>query len=1333
MKCTTRFDRQAKEQMCFLVVLFTLLSLPRCYAQDDWMGLQTVTDVCERYPGRIDSLLQSLDLDRQGLEKVRTAAGKGDTVMACTELLAYYREGKTAGFLRRDQPSPSTGKDPEADSIADNIFTFYELPDKVPLLPNGQLDWTHAGPDNDIEWAWGLNRHYHILTLLESYYQTGNPRYAKTIDRHIRDWVISSLPYPRVKSSTALWRGLEVSFRAKVWAQAFFGLTGSEYLTPATQLLMLTSIPEHAHYLYNFHAREGNWLTMEMSGLATVATAWPEFRDSRQWMVYAKRNMEEGLKEQVYPDGVQKELTSHYHIVALNNFNLFYDICQQAKEPLSEAYVKALEKMNAYLALTVRPTGFGVLNNDSDKRYNRDLITEAAARYGREDWLFIASNGKKGKRPVGHPSVMFPWAGQLIMRNGYDADAHWAFFDIGPWGTGHQHNDKLHLSITAYGRDLLVDAGRFAYRGGFAGKFRAYAVGSNSHNVVLIDGRGQDSAEPVATERLGDNHFRITDRFDYAWNSIDRFKDVQGESKHTRSVFHVRGKFWIVVDQIDTDRPRKIETLWHWHPDSKVEVDSHDVASTDHDKGNLRIIPVGYKAWNVALVKGREKPTPQGWYSERYNKAEPATATIYSTDIETSTRFVWVLFPSEEKSFPVQAEIVSWEDDRVSVRISDESSNQWEVHVPFSNSSKAGYTFTSSNEKLVEPGAAEGLEGITELLSRMTLDAPGLEQVKQSMGDPAKAAEQLLAYYRSRTSVKHPVDRSRRAAMRGQYATDRDVMVADDALKHNFIGQSAYPPFYCGDDIDWASRPVPDNEWVWQLNRMGFWEAMGKAYWHTGEEKYAREWALQLLDWTQKNPRDDQHGYAWRSIEAGIRGHLWMNHFYRFLDAPSFTPQVLVAFLNSCYDHASYLMTRYRKGSNWGLMEAEGMAFIAMTFPEFRESEKWLSESILRLNTEIDRQVYPDGHQRELAIGYHTGSIGWFKRTWDLATMNGLSDAFPQSYLDKIEKMCEIPFKLALPDGTTTQFGDSWTGSPGHIWPNLREWASVFDRDDFLYVASEGNEGKKPAQTAFALPHSGFYSLRSGWDKQAIAFVLKCGPDGGGHCQPDNGTFELYAGGRHLMPDAGSYIYSGDPENRAWFRQTKVHQTLTLNGANTAYAPELLLWKPSEDIDVLVVENAGYHNLTHRRAVFFVDKKYFVIVDEAIGDGAGDVDLHFQLAPGGDAIFDSTKFLVRTNFREGWNVAVQSMEQSQLKLQPEEGWVSFVYTKKEPRPAFRYRIQKTAGKNLRFVTVVIPYEGRTPPEITAEVFGRSRVGSSNLQLKIKEAGVSRRIGYQLSH
>lgn len=612
------------------------------------------------------------------------------------------------------------------------------------------------------------------------------------------------------------------------------------------------------------------------------------------------------------------------------------------------------------------------------------------------------------------------------------------------------------------------------------------------------------------------------------------------------------------------------------------------------------------------------------------------------------------------------------------------------------------------------------------LLSHLNLDALGLEKVKANSDNPETAAQELLKYFKARTSVKHPILQN----TENENITERDFKWANEAIEHIFIGQPAYPSYFCGDNIDWNSRPVPDMEWVWQLNRMYFWTAMGKVYANTGDEKYAKEWGEQIIDWTQKNPRDAEHKYAWRSIETGIRGRCWTELFHRFNQSPNFTPEVLVALLNSLYDHAEFLMTVYRSKSNWGLMEAEGMAFIAINFPEFIDAEKWKTEAIRRLNNEISLQVYPDGHQRELAMGYHLGCIGWFYKTYELAKLNGIENAFPESYLEMIEKMCEVPMKLCLPDGTNVQFGDAWAGTPNQHQDKFLKWAKMFNREDFLYLASDGKQGTPPEHTAFSLPQSGLYSMRSSWDFSAICLVLKCGPDGGGHCQPDNGTFALYAGGRNLMPDAGSFIYSGNPEGRSWFRQTKIHQTLTLNGANSKYDQKLVKWQPGDDLDILIVENKSYDKLTHRRSVLFVDKKYFVIVDDAIGEGCGDIDIHFQLAPGGEAAaVNHSEYSVQSDFEKGWNVFIQTQKQKGLELAEEEGQVSFEYTKKEARPAFRYRVKKESPKKqVRFVTLVAPFENEVPKIVIQKI----KESNNGVQIKISENGENRTIKYNLN-
>jgi hypothetical protein len=397
--------------------------------------------------------------------------------------------------------------------------------------------------------------------------------------------------------------------------------------------------------------------------------------------------MTESMKDQVYADGVQTELTSHYHNVSLSNFELFKDICDRANKPLPDFFNQTIEDMYSYIAHAVRPDGFRILNNDGDRGSDRERVLKGAKIYNQPEWEYIITNGQSGTEPSDGPSYFYPWAGHLISRSGYDADAHWSFFDIGPWGSGHQHNDKLHISISAFGRDLLVDAGRFAYTGEVARKFRPYARGSAGHNLLLIDSKGQKGGPRQAKEPLGNSNFKITDDFDYASNSFDSFIDVDGKAKHTRSVLYVRGEFWVVVDRITTDKPRKIETMWHWHPECVVEKDNSTI-KTRNKKGNLAVIPVSQQEFDISFIKGQEEPEIQGWYSSEYNLFEPNITSFYSTNINENSTIVWLLLPSEKKMPKIEAEIISENDNGVKIEVKSKK-NVWQLNIPFTNSKDA--------------------------------------------------------------------------------------------------------------------------------------------------------------------------------------------------------------------------------------------------------------------------------------------------------------------------------------------------------------------------------------------------------------------------------------------------------------------------------------------------------------------------------------------------------------------------------------------------------------------------------------------------------------------
>ncbi len=591
--------------------------------------------ICRDHPERVKKLFAALDLDRPGLEKVRAAAGKEDWPAACEALVAYYRDGKTADWLRVAAPAPGDKRVPPADAILDDTFTIQAVTAKQPRRKDGGLDWSHTGPNRDNEWAWLLNRHDCFVQLLGAWRRTGNPEYARGFDRIVRDWVVSN-QYGKGHA----WRSLETGLRMRAaWPRAFYGFQASGEFTPAARILMLSSIPDHADTCVNRHGG-GNWFLMEMMGLANAATCWPEFRDSAKWFDFAIKGITPEMKRQVCPDGVHREMSAGYHHVAAANFGPMVDLARKAGRDMPGDYLRGVEKLWDYLAYAMRPDGHNPLTADSDLDDYRARLRDAIATFKREDWKYITTNGKEGRKPADPPSRAWAYSGQMVMRSGWDGKAQWSYFDAGPCGGFHGHYDDLHLSVAAFGRDLLVDGGRYWYKGD---RWREYFKGSAAHNVILVDGLGQNDSGR-GTDLKG--RHAIAPAFDFvSAEHATGFGAVKGV-KHARAAVYLRGLCWVVFDRVTLDRPRSIEALWHFHPDCTVEARGLEAVSTDAGKGNLRIVPAGGPEWNLELVKGREKPSVQGWYSPTYNVKHPNATAVYSARLDKSAAFAWALVPA---------------------------------------------------------------------------------------------------------------------------------------------------------------------------------------------------------------------------------------------------------------------------------------------------------------------------------------------------------------------------------------------------------------------------------------------------------------------------------------------------------------------------------------------------------------------------------------------------------------------------------------------------------------------------------------------------------------
>ena len=663
----------------------------------------TVQWVCREHPRRVGRLFESLDLGREDLAAVRRAVARGDRPAACRAIIEYYRRGTGGTWLRgevweaRERPVSRTDSRAvqlraEAAKILDDVYTCGSLEAKIPRLSSGRLNWAYGGPNDSDSFAGHLNTQMQLNRLLLAYFKTRDPVYARRIDEDVRDWILSN-PYPG-KEVRPQWNALEASARSVRWGEVFFGLLEDEAFSPATRILLLSSLPDHAFHLQHFHKPYArNQILNAMAGLAGIAAAWRQFKDAPQWLDYATDVMTKQVAIQVYPDGAHKELSSGYHLHAAQDFEGVAESLHRADASAPGVFASTVERMWNHLLYCMRPNGLSTLNNDTRLYRLRDRGVHLARRYGRPDWAYVATNGKKGEAPQGPPSIVFPWAGHVVMRSGWDKDAHWAFFDVGPFGVGHQHADKLHLSVSAHGRDLLVDSAVSNYD---PDKWFAYFRSSEAHNVVLIDGHGQSQYEKhlkEASEPIPADTFAVAPEFDYARGVYaGPFKHarafgkkptvLEGEATHTRAVVYVRGKFWVVVDRVTSDRRRTLEVPWHYHPDCTVTVENGSATSTDVGKGNLRIVPAGKLVWQVSVVKGQNEPYVQGWYSKRYQHREPNPTVVYSGRFDKAATFAWVLLPARGRPAAAEARIVEENEAGAGVRIELPGERAVTVSVP---------------------------------------------------------------------------------------------------------------------------------------------------------------------------------------------------------------------------------------------------------------------------------------------------------------------------------------------------------------------------------------------------------------------------------------------------------------------------------------------------------------------------------------------------------------------------------------------------------------------------------------------------------------------------
>ncbi|MDH7601081.1 MAG: alginate lyase family protein [Armatimonadota bacterium] len=576
------------------------------------------------------------NLDYPGLEKVKAAVAAKDWDRAVDELIKYY-ESRPDLVNPQDKPK----KNPKYDTSQDDLVLEMKYKDPAGTIVDLGPNWNHYR-----EWPTrggvGLTRTGLFKNFRSAYLNTGDEKYAKAFNEfmfHFLDDMPSPLRAGVIKpgdkrvnaapepglAGGSMWAGLSIGARMNQIWWAYSGMHASPNFTRDIRAAWIFNMVDMAEVLA-LQKGGGNWESQMTTALYSLAERHPELAKSKEWFEQGVAEMINNLWTTSRADGSVQEPTFGYTTLIINRYKALLDTCKKLNRPLEPKYIKRVEKTLEYLMYNTEPDGLLPSRGDTFNYVSsKSQLEWGAGYYGREDFRYVATNGKEGKRPLG-TSAFFPIGGWAVMRSDWSPEALYLNLHNGK-DMGHGHADELSVVIDAYGRKLIVDPGCYIY----GTKYHAELYKSRNHATVTVDDADTEVRE------MGANKWASLRTVDYFEGTNTGYEGLPGDILHTRRILFVKPDYWLLEDAVSGSGEHEVASRFPFYP-GEVALDARTNTCFTRNSGANVLIKLcadqNFKAelYDYGLPVGEAK-------------LDPAKGLKYSTKCTLPVKFHTLVFP----------------------------------------------------------------------------------------------------------------------------------------------------------------------------------------------------------------------------------------------------------------------------------------------------------------------------------------------------------------------------------------------------------------------------------------------------------------------------------------------------------------------------------------------------------------------------------------------------------------------------------------------------------------------------------------------------------------
>jgi hypothetical protein len=624
-----------------------------------------------------------LNLEAKGLEKVKAAVEKKDFSLAGQELYVYFvlnRAGVQKVF-KINALTPGYTPQAEAETLLKRTYSFQGA---THTFSNG-LDWLYNptgknGDDVNPEWVANTVRFRIFPVLSQAYRATKDERYAAELIYLLKDFFTKfPVPTDELVPTTVhpdvnhlVYSKLSVSSRLDVAVLSLFSIIESPALKSEDFMIILKGIYNHMLRMEKFpYLDYHNMGVVDAEVLLKVAVAFPELKKSNTWTTWALQRGLDQMENTVYPDGVEKELCPRYHDGVMVTFLNFLTVAQDAGIAAPPKFMERLSSMAEFLVKISRPDGslpafnemVQVSGNGADIRKRIRAMERAVNDKSVLQWF--GSGGTSGTRPA-YTSTALDWAGYYVMRSGWNSTDNYMAIKAGPYGTAHQHEDKLSFELVANGESFLIDPGFYTYN--HTSPWRKYYLSSLAHNTVVPDRLTQfryGQRGLYEGKSPNDALWISNSKYDFLSASYkDGYADylninIGGVSpsvriNHQRDILFIKPGVWLVLDWLDPE-----DTKQHLYEALFQSV--FPVSNTNNRlfmrgaASNLYIVPVASfgKSVQASSANSQTDPTRRGWIynvNTQQNTALP-TGVISQTAVGSTVQAYFIVAEKGNPAF----------------------------------------------------------------------------------------------------------------------------------------------------------------------------------------------------------------------------------------------------------------------------------------------------------------------------------------------------------------------------------------------------------------------------------------------------------------------------------------------------------------------------------------------------------------------------------------------------------------------------------------------------------------------------------------------------------